>query len=139
MRLSRIDDVCLPLGTSRIRTDDDAFLPTRDLSLDIRYHGQLSEQVVAGNVEETLDLRGVEIHRDNVIRPSNGEKTGDKSCGGRGDVVCSVSIRASHELKDLLGRDRRSGLVLLVLSGIGEARDNGRNSFSGCSLACCST
>lgn len=62
-----------PLGTSRIGTDDDSFFPTGNFSLDISYHGQLGEQVVTGDIEETLDLGSVQVHGDDVIRSSDGQ------------------------------------------------------------------
>jgi hypothetical protein len=68
-----------PLGTSRIGTNDDTFFPTGNFGLDVRDHGQLGEQVVTRDVEETLDLGSVKVHGDDVIRSSDGQEIGNQS------------------------------------------------------------
>lgn len=59
-------------------------------------------QIIYRHVEKSLNLRGVEIHRDDVVTPSGLQHIGDK-----------------------LRRDWRSALVLLVLTRIGEVWDDG--------------
>jgi hypothetical protein len=39
----------------------------------IRHERGFGKEVVDGNVEEALDLRGVEVHGDNVVGTSHGE------------------------------------------------------------------
>lgn len=90
-----------PLRTTRIWTDDDTVLPTRDVSLDVSNHQGLAVEVVDGEVEETLDLAGVEVHGDDMVAPGNRE-----------------------HVRDELRGDRRSRLVLLVHAGVRETGDD---------------
>lgn len=62
-------------------------------------------EVVDWDVEEALDLRGVEVHRDDMVAAGGLEHVGHK-----------------------LGCDRSAGLVFLVLSGVGKVGENGGDS-----------
>ena len=42
--------------------------PPLDVLLDPLQDGRLGVQVVSGDVEESLDLTGMEVHRDYVVR-----------------------------------------------------------------------
>jgi hypothetical protein len=66
------------------------------------------EQVVGRDVEERLDLRLVQVHRQHPI-----------GAGG------------NHEVGDQLGRDRDARLVLAVLPGVAVIRDDGRDARRG--------
>lgn len=90
-------------GTPSIRTDDDGISPVWYLAFDIRDHQWLRPQIVHRDIKESLNLTRMEVHRNNVIAPSNRQH-----------------IR--HELR----RDGRPRLVLLVHPCIGEARDDSR-------------
>lgn len=68
--------------------------------------------LVYGDVEETLDLRSMEIHGDDMLTTSSLQH------------VC-----------DQFGRDWRSALVLLVLSRIREVGKHSRNPSCRCGLA----
>ena len=46
-------------------------------------HARLSPQVVNGNFEETLDLRSVQVHRDDVIATGDLKHVGDEFGGDR--------------------------------------------------------
>src|SRR5580704_12913874 len=59
------------------------------------------EQVVERDVEEALDLAGVEIHRERAI-----------------------GARRGHEVRDELGRDRRARLGLAILPRVAEVRND---------------
>ena len=61
-------------------------------------------QMIHGDVEEALDLVGVQVHRQHPVGP------------GLDDHV-------RHQL----GRDRHPALVLAVLAGVAEVRDHGRD------------
>lgn len=70
-------------GTSGVGRDDDPVPPPVDLGLDIPDHGHLGQEVVTGDIKEPLDLRGVQIHGDDVITPGYGEQVGDESAERR--------------------------------------------------------
>ena len=84
-----------PLGAPGVGADDAGVPPLGYVLLDPLEHGRLRVEVVDGNVEEALDLGGVQVHGDDLVGARRGEHVG-------------------HEL----GGDRRPGLVLLVLSVI---------------------
>lgn len=77
------------------------------------------DSLVNRNVEEPLDLRGVQIHGLPVSYTLQlyAQQTHD-------DVVAS---RRDQHVGDELGGNGRSRLVLLVLPGVKEVRDDGRN------------
>ena len=82
IQVKRIADV--PLGSTRVRRDDDGVLPIRHFLLDIRHHARLAEQVVHRNIKESLDLAGVEVHGDDVVSAGDSEEVGDQSVKGGG-------------------------------------------------------
>ena len=61
-------------------------------------HG-LGIEVIHGDIEKPLDLRGVEIHGQDPVDPGGGEQVGDQ-----------------------LGGDRHPRLVLAILTGVAEKR-----------------
>ena len=63
-------------------------------------------EVVYGDVEEALDLVGVEIHGDDTVYTGSHKQGADK-----------------------LGGDRHTGLVLAVLTGPAEVRNNSNDRF----------
>jgi hypothetical protein len=71
------------LGSSSVGRDDDPVPPAVDLGLDVPDHGHLGQEVVTGDIEEPLDLRGVQVHRDDVVTPGDGEQVGDESATTR--------------------------------------------------------
>ena len=58
--------------------------------------------MVQGNIEEALDLVGVQVHGQNTVSAGGGDHVGNQ-----------------------LGGDGIAGLGLAVLAGIAEVRDNG--------------
>lgn len=89
------------LGAAGIRGDDDNLVDVPILS-DPAKDRRLGVEVVAGYREETLDLRGVEVHGDDVVGAGGLDHVGDQA-----------------------GRDGGARAVLLVLAGVGEAGDDG--------------
>ena len=69
--------------------------------LDIRCHHRRGEEVVRRNVEEALDLSGVKIDREHAVGACFGDQIGDQ-----------------------LGRNRRAGSRLAVLTGVAEIGHN---------------
>lgn len=65
-RVETVSDGCGTLGTTGIGRDDDAVLYVQVLA-DPSQDGGLCVEVVHGDVEETLDLRGVKIHGDDMV------------------------------------------------------------------------
>ena len=68
-----------PLGTTRVGRNDNGIPPIRYLLLDISHHARLGKEIVDGNIEKALNLRGVKVHGDDVIGTGNGEEVGDQS------------------------------------------------------------
>ncbi|GMR41166.1 hypothetical protein PMAYCL1PPCAC_11361, partial [Pristionchus mayeri] len=101
------------LGSSCIGRHDHGALPVGNALLDVLEDGRLGVQVVDGNVEEALDLRGVQVHRDDVVGASHRE-------------------HVSHQL----GGYGRTRLVLLVLAGVREAGNHRGHSAGRGDLAC---
>lgn len=66
----------LPLGTTCVGTDDDGVLPSRDLLLDICREDWFGEQVVDGDIKESLDLRSVQVEGNDVVCTSDSEQVG---------------------------------------------------------------
>lgn len=111
------------LGATGVGRDNDTFLfVTVDFDAIFRLMQQvfsdpfetvgLGVEIVDGNVEEPLNLAGMEVHCDDVVT----------SC--RLQHIC-------HELR----RDGRPRFVFLVLSSIWEVRENSRDSSGGGGLA----
>ena len=86
---------CDPLGASSIGTDNTGILPFRYVLFDPLEHSWLCIEIVDGNVEKALDLRGMQVHGDYVVCPCDRE-----------------------HIRHQLGTDRSSGFVLLVLPRI---------------------
>jgi hypothetical protein len=101
----------LPFSSSSIRTDDNAVLDGKVFADPSKRTG-LCVEVVYWNIEETLDLTGVEIHCDYVIAPSDLKHIG-------------------HELSC----DGCTRFVFFVLTRIWEIRDHGGYSACGCCFA----
>jgi hypothetical protein len=72
------------------------------MSFDVGDHEGLRVEIVDGNVEEALDLAGVQVHGDDVVAAGDGEHVGDE-----------------------LGGDGRTAHVLFVHARVGIARDDG--------------
>lgn len=77
----------LPFGTTSIRTNDDSISPPGNFRLDVLHHCRLGKEVVNGDVEETLNLRSMQIHGDYVVGTGNGEEVGDKPVWFIGDCI----------------------------------------------------
>lgn len=91
---------------------NDTALPLGNVLLDPLEHGRLGIQVVHRDVEEALNLRGVQVHRDDMIGARHREHVG-------------------HQL----GADWSARFVLLVLAGVRKARNDGRHTRSRSNLA----
>jgi len=78
------------------------------MSLDVGDHEGFRVEIVDGNVEEALDLAGVQVHGDDVIAAGDGEHVGDE-----------------------LGGDRRTAHVLFIHTCVGIARDDGGDAACG--------
>ena len=100
-----------PLCASSIRTDDDTVLYIQVLA-DPSQRARLCVEVVYGNIEETLDLTGVKIHSDYMVASGSLKHVG-------------------HQF----GRDGCTRLVLLVLTSVGEVRQNSSDTACRRSLA----
>lgn len=98
---------CVPLCTTSIGANDDGLTPVGNLGLDMSNHGSLTEQVIDWDIEEALYLACVKIEGDEVV----------------------ASGRDEH-ISNEFGGDGCSALVLLVLSGIRVARNDGGDSSS---------
>lgn len=109
---AKIVVVDIPLSSTSIGRDNDTVLVVGDLLSNVLESAGLGIQVIDGDVEESLDLGGMEIHGNNVVGTSNGEHVGDQ-----------------------LGSDGGARLVLLVLASIGEARNDGSDAAGRGSLA----
>lgn len=103
--------VRLPLSTTSIRTDNDTVAHIQVFANPLQYT-RLGIQVIDGNVEEALDLAGVEVHGDDVVATSSLEH------------VC-------HELRS----DGSTALILLILARIREVGDDSGNASRGGGLA----
>jgi hypothetical protein len=72
------------------------------VQLDVEDHEGFRPEVIDGDIEEPLNLTGVQVHRDNVIAPSDGHHVGDE-----------------------LGGDRRARFLLLVHPRVRETGHDG--------------
>jgi len=102
----------VPFGTSCVWTNDNAVL-YREMFADPSECAWLGVEIVHGNIEETLNLAGVEIHCNHMVAPGSLKHVG-------------------HEF----GCDGRARLVLLVLARIWEVRNHGCDPACRCRLAC---
>jgi len=84
--------------------DDHQVVAAGVVFLDVlRQHGG-RDQIVGRNIEEALDLAGVQIHRQDAVGAGAGDQIG-------------------HQL----GRDRRAAAGLTILTRIAEIGDDGRD------------
>jgi hypothetical protein len=124
----KVESVCharCSLGTSGIRTDNytvnfpplalsvfvfhSSAVANVDQILPYPFHGRrLGVKIINRYIEEALDLRGVQIHRDDVITAGSLEHIG-------------------HELRG----DGRAGLVFLVLACVWEVGEDGGDAACG--------
>ena len=74
----------------------------------MRVEDRRSVEVVDRDVEEALNLLGVQVDRQDAVGAGGGEQIGDE-----------------------LGRDRHAGLVLTILAGVTKERDHGRDAGGG--------
>ena len=101
----------VPLGTAGVGTDDDDVLIGKVLAYPAQDAG-LGIEVIDGDVEEALDLGGVQVHGDHVVAAGGLQHVGDE-----------------------LGGDGGAALVLLVLARVGEVGYDGGNSSRRCGSA----
>ena len=64
-----------PLHAASVGTDDGDLLPCHPLP-DVRQQHRHSEEVIYGDVEESLDLAGVEVHGEDSRRARSGNQVG---------------------------------------------------------------
>ena len=102
----------IPFGASSIGTDDNTSFSSLEVFSNPSQCAGLRIQIIHRHVEEALDLRGMEIHRDDMVTPSGLQHIGNK-----------------------LGRYRRPTLVLLVLARIREVRDDSSDASGAGGLA----
>lgn len=74
-------------GIISIRINDDSIFLFGNFRFDVLYYCRFGKEVVNGDVEEILDLRGVEIYGDYVVGIGNGEEVGDKFVCFIGDCI----------------------------------------------------
>jgi hypothetical protein len=77
-----LGDGARALDAARVRRDDDRVLEVllREVVHDDRRGG---EEVIHGHVEETLDLPGVEVHREHSMAARGGDEVGHELGGDR--------------------------------------------------------
>ncbi len=92
-----IGDSCSSFRTACIGTYDDAVSKVWDVVLDVLLKQWASVQIVDGNIEKALVLRIVQIHRDDVISSSAGEKISHK-----GTCLCDPLLVARSRLEGIL-------------------------------------
>jgi hypothetical protein len=102
----------LPFRSTRVGAHNDAVFDI-EIFTDPTQRTWLRVQIIDGDVEETLDLTCMQIHGD--------------------DMVASRSLQhVRHQLRG----DRRSRLVLFVLTGIRKVGNDGRYATCRGCLAC---
>ncbi|KAI3488192.1 hypothetical protein L1887_47731 [Cichorium endivia] len=99
------------LGTSGVGRHDDRLVDIHHLA-DVLQRRRFGIEVVDGHIEEALDLRRMKVHGDHVVAPGVFEHVGDE-----------------------FGGDGCARLVLLVLSGVEEVRDDGGDALGRGGLA----
>ena len=93
------------LDTAGIGRNDGEFL-FRKTAFEVFNHDGGGEEVIDGDVEEALNLGGVEIDREDAIGAGSFEHAGDQFCG-----------------------DGHAGTVFAVLAGVAVIRQHGGNAF----------
>jgi hypothetical protein len=82
-----------PLRATRIRRHNDRILPVLNVLLHPPDHTRFRPQVIHRDLEEPLDLRGVKVHRDDVVAAGDLEHVGDELGGdGRAGLVFPVLL-----------------------------------------------
>lgn len=110
--LERVRHARDPLRTPGVLRDDDHVPPAVHVLLDPPDDGRLGVEIVHGDLEEALHLGGVEVHRDDVVHPGDGQ-----------------------EVRDHLGGDTAPVLLHLALLDVGKVREDGRDARGTRSLA----
>lgn len=96
-RICRSD---VPLRTTGIRTDDDTVLNVQVLT-DPPERARFGVQIVYRNVEESLDLAGMQIHGDDMVTSGSLQHVGHQFCCDRSSrfvflVLASVREVGNH-------------------------------------------
>lgn len=80
----------LPFGTAGIGRHNDAVLPVFNFLFDKLDDAGLGKEIVDGHVEEALNLRGMQVHGDDVVSARHSQHVGDELCRNRGAaLVCA--------------------------------------------------
>lgn len=107
-----------------IRRDDDGLSEIGDVLLDVVLDQWLAVEVIDGDIKKALVLWVVEIHGDDVVGASAGEKVGDEiACLGNPLLVAGFGLESSHAagLLVIMGGEaalRGEGAVCLVAAAI---------------------
>lgn len=130
------------LGASGIGGDNDSVAVLRDMSLYIVLDQGLAVEVVDRNVEEALVLGVVEIHGNDMVGASAGQKVGDE-CASQGNplLVPGLGLEGGGvgRLLEIVGSEGRlgsvgsfvlvAGAVTTTLAGIGAEAGHGIGSL----------
>ena len=106
-RERRIDPLCQGAGADHTADvgRDDHHVADVEPFLDVTHHDRRREQVVGRDIEEALNLAGMQIHGQHAVGTGMGDHVGDE-----------------------LRRDRRARAGLTVLAGVAEIRHHGGDS-----------
>ena len=113
IKLQEVGDGRDTLGAAGVGRHNNTLAPVGDRVLNVLDYGGLGKEIVNRDVKKALDLRGMEVHGDDVVRASHSQHVGDQ-----------------------LGRDGRAALVLLVLAGVEVVGDDRRDLVHRGDLAC---
>ena len=105
-----LGDLARTVDRTDVGRDDDEVLV--HLVFKVAVKERAAEKVIDGDIEKALDLRGVEVHREDAVGAGGGEKVGNELC-----------------------RDGIARAGLAVLTGIAEVRDDRRH--AACRSALC--
>lgn len=102
-----------------VRRDDHGVLPLQPV-LDVTRHQRSAEQVVGRNVEEALDLAGMEVERQDAVDAGMGDQVGDELGRDRGAAggapvlpgIAEIGITAVMRLAE----ERRSASTMISSS-----------------------
>lgn len=101
------------LGTTGVRRDNDTVLDL-EVVADPAEGAGLGVQVVDGDVEEALDLRGVEVHGDDVVAAGSLEHVSHQPGGDGGTRLVFLVLTSVREVGedggDAAGRGRLAGV-----------------------------